>query len=183
MQNNHANFTALHNRLRSSLHNFISLRVKNREEVDDLVQEVFLKAFYSWKTLPEDSSAKNLLFYIARQKMIDLWKSARKRYEYDGDMSLEDFDQESGDPLPFDLFVENERKEEVHKLLSNLKPEERQILYLRFIEEKDYSEISEILSISLESARQKVSRALQNTRKVVRGHSSSAGVNKNNTTI
>ncbi len=167
MEKNHANFTALHSKLYRPLFNFISLRVRDREEVADLVQDVFLKAYNSWETLPEPVSAKNFLYYIARQRMIDLWKSARIRYSSDKNIDDLEYDETPGENVSLELFVESERKAEALKILNSLKPGDRDILYLRFIEEKSYEEISEILKISEQYARQKVSRALQSARKVV----------------
>jgi RNA polymerase sigma-70 factor (ECF subfamily) len=169
MEKNHANFTALHNTTYNSLFNFIHLRVRDREEATDLVQEVYLKAYNSWGLLPEPQTAKNFLFYIARQKMIDLWKSARIRYSSDADINDVEFDEADGDSLPETLFEKSEREAEALDILNSLKPGERDILYLRFIEEKSYEEISEILKISGEYARQKVARALAKAKQVAKG--------------
>ena len=171
MEKNHKNFTALHNSLYRPIFNFISLRVRNKQEVEDLTQDVFLKAYNSWETLPEANSAKNFLYYIARQRMIDLWKSARSKYDT-SDVVLgggeEEFDAADDGPLPEDIFAENEKKQQALKILNSLKPGDRDILYLRFIEEKEYSEIAEVLKISQEHARQKVSRALEQAKKVAK---------------
>lgn len=168
MEKNHANFTALHKNLYQPLFHFVSLRVGNKEEAEDVVQDVFLKAYNSWEVLPESATAKNFLYYIARQKLIDLWKSARFRYSSGKELDESDFDEVDTGPLAIDLFEKGERKEEVKKILDSLKPGERDILYLRFLEEKSYEEISEVLKISEESARQKVKRALEGARKVVK---------------
>lgn len=166
MEKNHQNFTALYKNLYSPIFNFISLRVRNKQEVEDLTQDVFLKAYNSWKVLPDENTAKNFLYYIARQRMIDLWKSAKKKYESDGEINLEEFDQVDTEPLPEELFEKSERQKEALDLLNALKAGERDILYLRFIGEKDYEEIAEILKITSDYARQKVSRALQAAKKV-----------------
>lgn len=166
MEKNHANFTALHRALYQPLFNFISLRVRNKEEVLDLIQDVFLKAYNSWDKIPEPATAKNFLYYIARQRMIDLWKSARIRYQTDVSVSDTEFDEVDTGPLPAELFEEGEKRGEVLKILNSLSPGDRDILYLRFLDEKEYSEISEVLKISEQYARQKVSRALEKARQV-----------------
>ena len=166
MEKNHHNFTALHKSLYGPVFNFISLRVRNKQEVEDLTQDVFLKAYNSWSVIPDPQSAKNFLYYIARQRMIDLWKSAKVRYEVDTQPDFEEFDQADTGPLPPDRFIENERKKFALEILNSLKPGDRDILYLRFLEEKEYKELAEILGITEEYARQKVSRALQAAKKV-----------------
>ena len=62
----------------------------------------------------------------------------------------------------------DQKKQQALKILNSLKPGDRDILYLRFIEEKEYSEIAEVLKISQEHARQKVSRALEQAKKVAK---------------
>jgi RNA polymerase sigma factor (sigma-70 family) len=166
MDKNHSNFTALYNSLYQPIYNFISMRVRNNDEVEDLVQDVFLKAYNYWKTLPEKESAKNFLYHIAKQRMIDLWKSGRKKYELVGEMSVDDLDQPGSDPLPEDIFEQSEKRQQAVNILNSLRPSDRDILYLRFMDEKEYSEISEILNISEDHARQKVSRALSAARKI-----------------
>lgn len=166
MEKNHENFTALHRSLYGPIFNFISLRVRNKQEVEDLTQDVFLKAYNSWKSLPDENSARNFLYHMARQRMVDLWKSARKKYEIDA-LSEDDFEEVDTGPLPEEMFENNERRKLVLDILNSLKAGDRDILYLRFIEEKDYQEIAEILGITGDYARQKVSRALQAAKKVV----------------
>ena len=49
---------------------------------------------------------------------------------------------------------------------NSLKDSERQLLTLRFLQELEYKELSEIFKVSEDNIRQRVSRGLQNLRKV-----------------
>jgi RNA polymerase sigma-70 factor (ECF subfamily) len=175
-------FTALHNRLYGKVLAFVRLRISDPEEAKDIVQDVFVKAYNSWQDkvedMPDESTAKNFLYIMARQRMIDLWRSARHRLQTDllnkneegGDdlWGTGDFDSMSGDtPLPEDVFEKNETRDEVLRLLNCLKQEERELLILRFLEEREYKELAEIYHTSENNIRQRVSRSLQNLKKVV----------------
>lgn len=178
MRENKEEFANLHNRLYSKVYSFVNLRVRDKEEAKDIVQDVFLKAYSSWSKVPDEATARNFLYLIARQRMIDLWRSAKHRLQGElsnnsnSDSSLpeylgEDFDSlESGEKLPEDIFQESENRQKAIELLNKLKPEERELLTLRFLEELEYIELAKIFETSEDNMRQRVSRALQNIRKV-----------------
>lgn len=170
-------FTSLHNRLYGKVFSFVRLRINDPEEVKDIVQDVFLKAFNSWKEIPEENTARNYLYIIAKQRMIDIWRSARNRLQTDLSNKYDDEGTEYGDvgnfdalsadePLPEEVFAQNESKQEVMGLLNQLKIEERELLVLRFLEELEYRELAEIYKTTENNLRQRVSRGLQNLKKV-----------------
>lgn len=173
-------FTILHNRLYGKVFSFVRLRIKDKEEAKDIVQDVFLKAFKSWQEakdgFPDENTARNFLYVIAKQRMIDLWRSSRFKLQTDLTNSRNDeswgeedsdFDTLPGEELlPEDLFQESEKKEFALNLLNKLKKDEREILVLRFLEELEYKELARIYQTSEANIRQKVSRSLQNLKKV-----------------
>lgn len=180
------NFTDLHNRLYGKVFSFVHMRIKDKEEVKDIVQDVFIRAYNSWvKTkgqLPDENTARNFLYVIAKQRMIDLWRSSRSRFQTDllnkdfdedsEENNWNDFDQLASDePLPQELFEKNENANLVLDLLNRLKREEREILILRFLDELEYKELSRIYKTTEDNVRQKVSRALQNLKKVAKKNS------------
>jgi RNA polymerase sigma-70 factor (ECF subfamily) len=125
--------------------------------------------------MPDENTARNFLYIIARQRMIDKWRSAKFRLQTDltsknDEGELEeggDFDSfASDDPLPEEVFQKTESRNEVLELLNKLKKEERELLILRFLEEMEYKELSQIYKTSEENIRQRVSRGLQNLKKV-----------------
>lgn len=175
MRMNIHDFTSLHNRLYGKVFSFVRLRITNVDEVKDIVQDVFLKAYNSWVDdsagIPDEKTARNYLYIIARQRMIDVWRSGRNKYQVDlfnknyedsyGEDGTGDFDLlESDMPLPEDIFLKNENKQKVTDLLNKLKQEDRELLVLRYLEELEYRELADIYKTSEDNLRQKVSRAL-----------------------
>lgn len=179
MRSNMDEFSSLHNRLYGKVFSFVRLRINDVEEVKDIVQDVFLKAYNSWVVghggIPDENTARNFLYIIAKQRMIDKWRSAKFRLQTDIGSKDDDGDGEvwsefdnfaSDSPMPEEVFKENEAREDLLKMLNQLKKEERELLILRFLEELEYKELSGIYKTSEENIRQRVSRGLQNLRKV-----------------
>ena len=70
-----------------------------------------------------------------------------------------------------DKLIEDEISQELKHLLQaatkKLPPKQKEIIYLKFEEEMSYPEISEIMAISVESARKLLYRALLSLRKEI----------------
>jgi RNA polymerase sigma factor (sigma-70 family) len=66
-----------------------------------------------------------------------------------------------------ELEISNEIKNKLSAAINSLPPKQKEIIYLKFEEELGYLEISEILKISIESARKLLYRALISLRSIV----------------
>ena len=62
------------------------------------------------------------------------------------------------EPMDFDSLLENISDKALFKVLKNLKPVDKQILFFVAIEDLPYSEISEILGVSYDALCQRISR-------------------------
>ncbi|TGM34009.1 RNA polymerase sigma factor SigZ [Leptospira biflexa] len=65
---------------------FVALRINNKEDAADLVQEVFLKAAQNMNSLRDDDKVKSWLLAIARNAIIDYY---RKRTSRDNTIEIE----------------------------------------------------------------------------------------------
>jgi len=61
----------------------------------------------------------------------------------------------------FELLEADFKMKEIEDAMKKLDLESKEIIYLKFIEEKDNIEIAQILEISNENVRQKISRSLK----------------------
>ena len=57
------------------------------------------------------------------------------------------------------------------ELLENLPSRQKEAVYLRFVEGFDYEEISEVLNVSIESARKQIYRAVKSMRDQLKNNS------------
>jgi len=63
--------------------------------------------------------------------------------------------------------ISEEIKNKLIEAVNNLPPKQKEIIYLKFEEEMDYKEISEVMNISVDSARKLMYRSLISLRNIV----------------
>jgi RNA polymerase sigma factor (sigma-70 family) len=170
----HFAFSQMYHKFYHKIFGFVRMRINNIDDATDVVQDVFLTAYKTWGELPDERTSKNFLFIIARSKMIDFWRKAHNKYEIKNLDSFLDEGEESfwdnvkdENPIPEEIFQQNHDKQTAIKMLESLNDSEREIITLKYIEDLSYSEVSEILKISEENARQRVSRAIKKIKTTV----------------
>ena len=108
------------------LYNYIYMQLLNREQAEDIVSEAFLKAYKAYASYsPDLASEKTWLFRIAKNLLIDYYRKAGTHAEYTpGDEIL--------GIIPYDdkelAAIEDDTNRTVYKVLSYLKPAEREII-------------------------------------------------------
>lgn len=129
-------------------------------EAEDSGQEVFLKAFRNLTKYSQDVPFGAWLYKIAYNHCIDVIRK-RKLARY-----LPFFYRDEKENKPIDLQIEaNYFNEFVHRALSRLTTEERNLLIFRCVEDKSYEEISLILNQSSANLRKKYGRSAAKFRK------------------
>lgn len=143
----------------------------DREFVHDSIQEIFIDLFEKRNKLGVNiQNLKPYLFIALRNSLIKKITKIRK-YEM-----LEITDNQ--DNIPFyieysfqEQLIEKEISIEVndklHAAINSLPARQKEIIYLKFEEELSYEQISEIMTISIESARKLLYRALLSLREKV----------------
>lgn len=154
---------------------FASMRVSSREDVVDIVQEVFYKFWQMVESEKKIEYPRSLLFTMARNKIID-WYRKKKSISL---TSIENDFLEEGEELQIvdpdslkDIVVSVEAKE-VLRNLSKLPPQYSEAIRLRFVEDLSPREIAETLNISANAFSLRINHALERLREVM-------NVNKNN---
>ncbi len=112
-----------------------------REQVDELVQDTFVRAFQSLDTFRSDSSLRTWLFTICKRLVLDRRRSERRRR--DG-VELEEGHAVVGyDAL--DSIVADETAQVVQDAVAALSPMQREVFTLRVTEGLPYSEIAKLV--------------------------------------
>ena len=130
------------------------------EELEDMAQNIFLKAYVYLYSFRRGESFSNWLFGIAHNECIDHWRRTKK---HSGVISLEASAElsavlKSGENLSADA----ERKwdsEIVKKAIEELPFKYREILVLRFLEDRSYEDMARILKKPVSSVGTLVRRA------------------------
>lgn len=160
------NIDTIYKKYYQQVYFFILIRVGNKSEIaEELTNDVFLKARKHLENYDVQVAKLNTwLLHIAKNIVID----NHRVYGKDNHINMSEFnDVETGREV-FQVAdnstnvdsVENvEVGEAISKAMQNLKPKYQQIAKLRFIDEKNYKEICEILNIPLGNVKVMISRA------------------------
>jgi RNA polymerase sigma-70 factor (ECF subfamily) len=119
------------------------------EDVDELVQDTFIRAFSAIDSFRADSSLRTWLFTIERRLVIDRRRAqARRGHE----IEIDDMHATSGfDAL--DAMVADEAAQRVAGAMARLTRLQREVFVLRVQEGRSYKEIAEILGSTEGAAR------------------------------
>ncbi|SEQ30498.1 RNA polymerase sigma factor [Piscibacillus halophilus] len=126
-------------------------------DVEDLVQEVFIKAIDRFDSFKGNSSPKTWLFTIARNLAID---EARKRKRQDWRKLINTYQSEN-EQSPEELYQLTESKSQLYEAIHKLKPTYRDVIILRGIEELSIAEAADVLKWSENKVRVTFYRALK----------------------
>ncbi|CQR47198.1 RNA polymerase sigma factor SigX [Paraliobacillus sp. PM-2] len=112
-------------------------------DIDDLVQEVFIKAIKGVDTYKEQSSPKTWLLSIARNVGIDELRK-RKRERLKQQIAQEYYEMKDEKTPDIFLYLD-ERKQHLYQVIHSLKPSYRDVIILRAIKELTIAETSDVL--------------------------------------
>jgi RNA polymerase sigma-70 factor (ECF subfamily) len=126
-----------------------AVRLGMSQDVDELVQDTFIRAFGALESFRADSSLRTWLFTIERRLVIDRRRSAARRGT---DVEVEDEHASTGyDAL--DALVADETSQRMARAIASLTRMQRDVFALRVQEGRSYKEIAEILDSSEGAAR------------------------------
>jgi RNA polymerase sigma-70 factor (ECF subfamily) len=138
--------------------------IKDREQVEDLVQETFVKAFDNLNTYSTNYAFSTWLYRIATNHTIDyLRKKKLKTLSIDEPMKTKDGEMEI--QLPDESagtdrnIIRKQRQNMVQQAIDDLPEKYRKVIQLRHMEEKSYKEISDILDRPLGTVKAHIFRA------------------------
>lgn len=148
-----------------AIRNLVYHITRNPNEVDDITQEVLIKAYQSLSSF-RGGSFRAYLARIARNHCYDMLrrKKVRKETLY-GDMTIEQWP--GPDEGPEAQVIHQEFAEEVRQLLDELGEVDREIIVLRHLNEFSYEEIAETLGMRPGAVRTRISRARQKMQNLV----------------
>ncbi len=151
-------FRFLVERYQERIRNLIFSILRNEELVDDLAQEVFVKAFQALPTFRFESSFYTWLYRIAVNKCRDELRRKKLR-SFFSFQSLDngvrsDLEHRLSSPPPT-----HEAKDLVTLGLQSLSEHHRTVIVLKDVEGFSYEEIADILQVEVGTVKSRLSRA------------------------
>ncbi len=142
------------------IYNYCYRMTNNREDAEDLSQEIFIKVYKNLNSFKGKSSFSTWIYRIAYNTCIDKYRKKKVVAVSltPNDEGEKQIDLPSGEPLPEDRVVSREEYELVCECISALRPEYKAAVILRDIQNYSYDEIAEILNIPLGTVKSHISR-------------------------
>jgi len=169
-----ASFELLLHRYRTPLVNFLYRMVRNREQAEDLAQEVFLRVYRAREDYVPSAKFTTWLFRIATNLALNSVRDNRhQKLEVSIDAPVT-IDAEDGDERPLDIpekhsnieqhLVEDARKKMILHAIDKLPEKQRAAVLLHKYQELDYAEIARILTCSESALKSLLFRAYESLR-------------------
>lgn len=141
------------------IYRYVFLRVRHRETTEDIVSDVFMKAFSKIGTFDSDRHFLPWLYRIAENTIIDHWRKERPTSDIDDAWDIADTEK-----LPDQLSEDGLREIKVKTMLAILSPTERTVVTLRLWDDLSYRSIAEATGKTEEHAKVIFSRAIAKLR-------------------
>jgi len=157
-------FLYLMQRYENKLLRYIKRLAGGRQEcAEDILQETFIKIYKNLNDFDTDLSFSTWVYRIAHNEAINYLKKVNKEKVIPIETDDEDITSlidilESDVDIAKDM-AKKELQEKVQKILSMLSPQFQEILILKFLEDKDYKEISDILQRPMGTIATMINRA------------------------
>lgn len=175
-QGNQEAFAELYRHYLPKIYRFVFLKVNNKAEAEDLTHEVFLNTWQNLESYtPTQFPFSSWLYRIARNEVIDFYRTDKKNIRLD--LIDEDFlkmPETENQNLDSTLGLEK-----IKNLIQFLRPEQQDVLIMRFIEDFSHKEIADALNKSEGAIRLLQHRAINELKKIVEKN---AGNNNQNIT-
>ena len=164
LQGNQPAYNALMEKYRNALTRHVQRMVRQQREVDDLVQECFIKAFSALNSYSTDYAFSTWLYKIATNHTIDfLRKKKLSTMSIDRPIQTKDGEVEYELPdvsyRPDRHIVEDERRELIQEAISQLPQKYNRVIVMRHQQEKSYEEIARELNLPLGTVKAHIFRA------------------------
>jgi len=112
-----------------------------REQIDELVQDTFVRAFNSLESFRADSSLRTWLFTILRRLVLDRKRADKRRRdnaELDEGHAVQEYNA-------LDAIVADETESQVRQAIETLSPLQKEVFVLRVTEGMAYGEIAALV--------------------------------------
>jgi RNA polymerase sigma-70 factor, ECF subfamily len=157
-------------RYEKKLFSYIYRLVGNREEAEDILQNVFVKAYRNIKTFDVERKFSSWIYRIAHNEAINfLKKKSKKRFVSWEDIvaSKDKMETKSEERSPIDIWIRKESAIEVNWAMEKLPEKYRKVLKLRYFSEKSYEEIGRIIGSPVNTVGTLINRAKKKLASVI----------------
>ena len=151
---NEKTYEWIYNTYSQTLRNFIYYKCGDTQQAEDIVQNAFVKLWNNCSKIVLDK-AKSYLYTVSKNEFLNV--VAHKKIELQHQVYLV---KDSTNESPEFLLEEQEFSIKLKRVIANLPEKQREVFLLSRIDKKKYSEISEIIGITIKGVEKRMSLAL-----------------------
>jgi RNA polymerase sigma factor (sigma-70 family) len=156
-------FRAIHQELFKGLYNYALKLLQDSELANDAVQDLFVKVWVRRASIGQVRKIKPYFFTALRRQALNQLRDSQLRELQIGRLPRPDIDFS-----PEEIVVRNEEyanlQNKIAVLLNELPQRQKEVIYLRYFEEMDYTQIAEVMGIHYQSVLNLTQKALQKLR-------------------
>ncbi len=167
-------FSRVVERHRPQIFRFLLSSTRDVDLAETLTQECLLKAHRNWGSFRGESSAMTWLMRIAINLQKDHWRNRRVQFWRRTQVNSVDVDEASewlpsGERSAEQQLLAREQVARVWKAVERLSERQRTVFLLRYVEERELSEIAQATALSEGTVKAHLSRAVARVRVELRG--------------
>ncbi len=168
---NTAFFAVLVRRYEDKLSRYIRrLGVSSKEDREDVLQNVFIKIYKNLNSFDKTLSFSSWAYRITHNEAVNFFRTKSRRPSTVDIEEMDDFlaSLKSDDDITRDT-NNSLNNDAILKILDSFDEKYRTVLVLRYLEDREYGEISDILKIPVSSVGVLLHRAKEKLRKEIEG--------------
>lgn len=151
---NEAGFSAFYDTHVRALWGYVYRVTGHAGDADDIVQESFLRLLRTGPATEEDEPRRRYVYRVASNLVVDRWRRRRG---------------EEGTPIErTDMVLPLSEDRDVARTFAQLRPRERALLWLAYVEDERHDEIAAALGVGKSSVKVMLFRAKQRLRDLLK---------------
>ena len=144
--------------------------VRNKEDAEDIVQEVFTEVSSSLHKFLGKSSVSTWIYRITISKSIDFLRRKKRKKRFGLVRKIFEVEKVSNlirdsEKTPEEILIAGERNQALHIALNELAESQRVALVLKFFQEFSQKEIAEVMNLSESAVESLLQRGKKNLEK------------------
>lgn len=169
LPSNTSSYELLVQRHMNRVYNMVYRVVLNKEEAEDITQEVFVKVFNNMKKFEQQASFSSWLYRIATNSALDSLDKMRRLPPTAASVKHSNTSQEEEtDPInlqpspaagPEESAIQAELRECIRRVLRKLDRDHARVLIMRDFDDLSYDEIAKSLEVGLSAIKMRIHRA------------------------
>jgi RNA polymerase sigma-70 factor (ECF subfamily) len=166
---NQSIFSYLVNRYKDKLLRYIR-RISNvgPEEAEDVLQNIFIKVYLNLNDFDDSLKFSSWVYRIAHNEVIDNYRKHKARPQLlDADIKDSQIKELASDTNLLEELAHQELKQEISAAISRIDLKYQEMIVLKYLEEKDYQEISDIIKKPLGTVASRMNKAKAELKKVL----------------